>query len=97
VYEKGGNMRVKSYREMTEVERKSNSLEAKIVRGLITVSVLLGITLLATGLGLYGYSLGKKYIKDADHISKIAMQSAKARRRCNRICRHCYGKIQKSY
>ncbi len=70
-------MRVKSYREMTEVERKSNSLEAKIVRGLITVSVLLGITLLATGLGLYGYSLGKKYIKDADHISKIAAQSAK--------------------
>ena len=62
----------KSVREMSVAERRSKSLEAKTIRGLITISILLGIALLATGLGLYTYSIGRQYIKDANYLSKNA-------------------------
>ena len=66
----------KSVREMSVAERRSKSLEAKTIRGLITISILLGIALLATGLGLYTYSIGRQYIKDAHYLSHIAASSA---------------------
>ena len=61
---------------MSVAERKSKSLEAKTAKGLISVSILLGVTLLVTGLGLYVYSIGRQYIKDAHYLSKIAASSA---------------------
>ncbi len=69
-------MKAKSYREMSAIERRSKSLEAKTIRGLITISILLGIALLATGLGLYTYSIGRQYIRDAHYLSHIAASSA---------------------
>ena len=69
-------MKAKSYREMSAIERRSKSLEAKTIRGLITISILLGIALLATGLGLYTYSIGRQYIRDAHYLSHIAASSS---------------------
>ena len=69
-------MKTKSVREMSAAERKRRSLESKTMAGLISVSVLMGITLLVTGLGLYVYSIGKQYIRDAHYLSNIAASSA---------------------
>ena len=68
-------MNKKSVREMNSVQRRGNSLEAKTIRGLITISICLGIALLVTGLGLYVYSIGRQYIKDAHYLSHIAASS----------------------
>ena len=68
-------MNKKSVREMNAVQRRGNSIEAKTIRGLITISVLLGIALLVTGLGLYVYSIGRQYVRDAHYLSHIAASS----------------------
>ncbi len=65
----------KSVREMSARERRHNSIEAKMFRGMWLICVVLGIVLLITGLGLYSYSLVSQYISHAYHLTRIAAQS----------------------
>ena len=67
--------KLKSVREMSSMERKKNSIEAKTFRGMVMTCAVLGIVLLVTGLGLYTYSLVKQYISHAYYTTKIAAQS----------------------
>lgn len=65
----------KSIREMSALERRRNSLEAKTFRGLVLTCVVLGLVILLTGLGLFTYTLVKQYISHAYNMTRIAAQS----------------------
>ena len=69
-------MKTKSVREMSALERKQHSLQAKTFRGMLMNCIFLGLGLLITGLGLYSYSLTKQYISHAFNMTRVAAQSA---------------------
>lgn len=64
---------IKSIREMSERERRRNSLSAKTVRSTVMGCAVLGLIALIIGLGLYGNALAREYIRHAydtaDHVS----------------------------
>ncbi len=66
----------KSVREMSAVERRSHSIEAKTFKLLVRTGILIGIVLLAVGLSLYTVSLSGQYINHASYISKAVYTSA---------------------
>ncbi len=66
----------KTVREMSNLERKHYSLEAKTFRATVISCVLLGVILLVVGLGLYSLSLTKQYVSHAFYLSQNAAQSA---------------------
>ena len=66
----------KTVREMSEMQRKRHSLEAKTFRATLVGCIALGIVMLLVGLGLYGFSLTKQYANHAFYLSQNAAMSA---------------------
>lgn len=62
----------KSIREMSELERKYYSLEARIFHATIIGSAILGLVAFIIGLGLYVYALSGQYFREAFQLSKNA-------------------------
>ena len=62
----------KTVRNMSEIERKRNSLEAKAFRSTIIGAIVLGFAALVIGLGIYTYTLVHQYITEAFNLSKSA-------------------------
>ena len=66
----------KSVREMSVIERKRYSLEARTFRATVKGCVILGLILLVVGLGLYGVSRTRQYVSQAFYLSQVAAMSA---------------------
>ncbi|MBR4025234.1 MAG: SpoIIE family protein phosphatase [Firmicutes bacterium] len=62
----------KTIKEMSELERRRHSLEAKTFHAVLMGSLILGVMSLILGLGLYVYSLGNQYINEAFELTKNA-------------------------
>lgn len=62
----------KTIKEMSESEKRHNSLAAKAFHAVLMGSFLLGIMALILGLGLYVYALGNQYINEAFELTKNA-------------------------
>ena len=62
----------KTIKEMSELERRRHSLEAKTFHAVLMGSLILGVLSLILGLGLYVYSLGNQYINEAFELTKNA-------------------------
>ena len=62
----------KTIKEMSELERRRHSLEAKTFHAVLMGSLVLGVMSLILGLGLYVYSLGNQYINEAFELTKNA-------------------------
>ncbi len=62
----------KSVREMTELERKHYSLEARTFHSTVMGSLLLGLVALLIGLGLYAYALTGQYVGEAWGLARSA-------------------------
>ena len=62
----------KTIKEMSELERRRHSLEAKTFHAVLMGSLILGVISLILGLGLYVYSLGNQYINEAYELTKNA-------------------------
>ena len=62
----------KTIKEMSELERRHHSLEAKTFHAVLMGSLILGVMSLILGLGLYVYSLGNQYINEAFELTKNA-------------------------
>lgn len=62
----------KSIREMSNLEKKHYSLEAKTFRSTIMGALILGLAALIIGLGIYTYTLVHQYITEAFNLSKSA-------------------------
>ncbi len=62
----------KSVREMSSLERKHYSLEARTFHAALMEAVVLGLVALAIGLGLYTVSLMNQYITEAFSLSRSA-------------------------
>ena len=62
----------KTIKEMSELERRRHSLEAKTFHAVLMGSLILGIVALFLGLGLYAYTLGSQYINEAFELTKNA-------------------------
>ena len=60
----------KSVREMSKLERKHYSLEARMFHASVMICVVLGIAALLVGLGLYAYALTSKYITESFQLSR---------------------------
>ena len=60
----------KSVREMSELERKHYSLEARMFHASVMICVVLGIAALIVGLGLYAYALASQYITESFQLSR---------------------------
>ncbi len=60
----------KSVREMSALERRHYSLEARVFHAAVLGAVLLGIVSLVIGLGLYSYALAGQYIGEAFGLSR---------------------------
>ncbi|MBO5994308.1 MAG: SpoIIE family protein phosphatase [Firmicutes bacterium] len=61
--------KTKTIKEMSVLERRRHSLEAKTFHAVLMVSLFLGIVSLIMGLGLYAYSLGNQLINDAFNLT----------------------------
>ncbi len=70
-------MPVKSVREMSPLQRRHYSLEARVFRATLMGGVVLGFALLLVGLGLYSVSLTQQFVSHAFYLSQNAAQSAK--------------------
>lgn len=66
----------KTIREMSAIEIKRHSLEAKTFRATLVSCIVLGLVLLIVGLGLYGFSLTTQYANHAFYLSQNAAMSA---------------------
>ena len=62
----------KTIKEMSELEKRHHSLEAKTFHAVLMGSLILGVMSLILGLGLYVYSLGNQYINEAFELTKNA-------------------------
>ncbi|MBP5490590.1 MAG: SpoIIE family protein phosphatase [Lachnospiraceae bacterium] len=62
----------KSVREMSSLERRHKSIEAKTFRSVLIGSLLLGLAALVIGLGFYTYALVDQYISEVSSLSKSA-------------------------
>ena len=62
----------KSIREMSKIERKYYSLEARVFNSVINGSIILGVVSLIIGLGLFAYSQASRYINTAHNLSRSA-------------------------
>lgn len=62
----------KNIREMSEQERKRYSLASRIFQSTIIGSIILGITALLIGLGMFSYSLVNQYISEGFSLSENA-------------------------
>ena len=60
----------KSVREMSDLERKHYSLEARVFHASLLSCILLGLVALLIGLGLYAYALRGQYITEAFQLSR---------------------------
>lgn len=60
----------KSIREMSDLERKHHSLEARVFHAALLGSAILGIVSLIIGLGLYSYALAGQYIGESFGLSR---------------------------
>ena len=65
-------MPVKSRREMSKFEKRVYSLEGRTFRATLLCSLIIGLAMLAVGLGLYSYTLTQQYISEAYTTSKAA-------------------------
>ena len=63
-------MPVKSVREMSALERRHHSLEARVFHAAMLGSVILGVVSLLIGLGLYSYALTGQYIGEAFGLTR---------------------------
>ena len=66
----------KTIREMSAFERRRRSLGAKTLHATVIGCIILGLVLLAVGLGLYSVSLTRQYVSQAFYLSQTAAQSA---------------------
>ncbi|MBQ4426835.1 MAG: SpoIIE family protein phosphatase [Oscillospiraceae bacterium] len=62
----------KSIREMSKIERRYYSLEARVFNAVINGSIIMGIVSLIIGLGLFTYSQASRYINTAHNLSRSA-------------------------
>ena len=62
----------KTIKEMSELEKRHHSLEAKTFHAVLMGSLILGIVALLMGLSLYAYTLGSQYINEAYELTKNA-------------------------
>ena len=62
----------KRLKDMGAFERRHHSLEAKAFRSTIMGAIVLGLTALLIGLGIYTYTLVHQYISEAFNLSKSA-------------------------
>jgi len=65
----------KSYREMSEWERRRNSLAARTGRSALFACIILGAAALLIGLFIYGLSLSKQYTSKAFSLAQQASMS----------------------
>ncbi|MCR5450411.1 MAG: serine/threonine-protein phosphatase [Solobacterium sp.] len=63
----------KTIREMSEQERKRHSLASRVFHSTIIGSIILGITALLIGLGMFSYSLVDQYISEGFSLSENAL------------------------
>ena len=62
----------KTIKEMTALERKHHSLEAKTFHAVLMGSLVLGVIALLLGLGVNVYSMGHQFINEAYELTKNA-------------------------
>ena len=62
----------KRLKDMSAIEKKHHSLEAKAFRSTIMGAIVLGIAALIIGLSIYTYTLVHQYITEAFNLSKSA-------------------------
>jgi len=62
----------KTIREMSELERKHNSLAARVFHSTIIGSIILGVIALLIGLGMFSYTLADQYISEGFSLSQNA-------------------------
>ena len=62
----------KTVREMSRLERARHSLANRVFHSTIFGSIILGLTAMAIGLGLYTYALAGQHIREATILSRTA-------------------------